>query len=76
MNSIIMSLCKISEEKELTGMNMNLGISFYCKPHSYIIYKYNMCMEEYIDYLKQFQFGKTLICNVMENSMRFILLTT
>jgi LAS superfamily LD-carboxypeptidase LdcB len=27
-------------------------------PHSTIISQYNMCMEEYIDYLRQFEFGK------------------
>lgn len=47
------------EKSELTGIEYEpWHFRFIGKPHSYIIYKYNMCMEEYIDYLKQFQFGK------------------
>ena len=28
------------------------------KPHSFIATEYNMCLEEYIEYLKEFQFGE------------------
>jgi D-alanyl-D-alanine carboxypeptidase len=47
------------EKSDITGIEYEpwhfryIGI-----PHSYIATEYGMCLEEYIDYLKQFQFGK------------------
>jgi D-alanyl-D-alanine carboxypeptidase len=47
------------DKKDITGIeNEPWHFRYVGKPHATIMTQYNMCMEEYIDYLKQFAFGK------------------
>ena len=47
------------DKKELTGIEYEpWHFRYIGKPHSYVVTKFDMCLEEYVDYLKQFQFGK------------------
>lgn len=47
------------EKKEQTGIEYEpWHFRYIGKPHSYIVTEYDMCLEEYIDYLKQFLFGE------------------
>ena len=47
------------EKKSKTGIEYEpWHFRYIGKPHSYISTEYNMCLEEYIDYLKEFQFGE------------------
>ena len=47
------------EKRSKTGIEYEpWHFRYIGKPHSYIATEYNMCFEEYIDYLKEFQFGE------------------
>jgi len=46
-------------KKELTGIYYEpWHFRYVGQPHSFLIAKNDMCLEEYIEYLKQFEFGK------------------
>ncbi|MBU3804871.1 MAG: M15 family metallopeptidase [Candidatus Cellulosilyticum pullistercoris] len=48
------------EKKEITGVSDEQWHYRYIGvPHAYIVTKKNFCLEEYMDYLKQFTFGST-----------------
>ncbi|PGS46073.1 D-alanyl-D-alanine carboxypeptidase family protein [Bacillus sp. AFS041924] len=53
-------ICRYKEDKSnITGIaNEPWHYRYVGHPHSVIIDQKNLCLEEYIDYLKQFQFGK------------------
>ena len=47
------------EKSDLTGVSYEpWHFRFVGKPHAYIMTQQGICMEEYIDYLKQFPFGR------------------
>lgn len=47
------------EKKEQTGIEYEpWHFRYIGRPHSYITTEYGMCLEEYINYLKEFQFGE------------------
>ncbi|NLB43301.1 MAG: peptidase M15, partial [Clostridiales bacterium] len=47
------------EKRSKTGIEYEpWHFRYIGKPHSYIATEYNMCLEEYVDYLKEFQFGE------------------
>lgn len=47
------------DKKEQTGIEYEpWHFRYIGRPHSYIAAKYDMCLEEYITYLKQYQYGK------------------
>ena len=47
------------KKSDLTGVSYEpWHFRFVGKPHAYIMTQQGICMEEYIDYLKQFPFGR------------------
>lgn len=48
------------EKSSITGVSYEpWHFRYVGKPHAYLMTQQGMCMEEYIDYLKQFAFGET-----------------
>lgn len=50
-----------NEKATVTGMNDSAGVLRYVgMPHSQIMYKNNMCLEEYLEYLKNYSYDNAI----------------
>lgn len=64
-------------KSELTGIAYEpWHFRYVGLPHSYIMVEKNMCLEEYIDYLRQYEFGKDHLLVTYENKQYEIYFTT